>query len=59
MMLGKLPVPGGPSDLDNGMTGALNVGGDVWTFVFLSIIFLLFPPMGDGMIVTEILSHPN
>ena len=45
-MLGKLPVPGRPSNLDYSREGptALAVGADgvVWTFFLLPIIYLFF-----------------
>ena len=49
MVLGKLPVPGRPTNLDYSEQGptALAVGavGVVWTFLLSSILSLLFLPL--------------
>ena len=49
MVLGKLPVPGHPTNLDYSRQGptALTVGADgvIWTFFLSSIISLFFLPL--------------
>ena len=49
MVLGKLPVPGRPTiwiTVGQGPTAlAVGAGGDVWTFLLSSILFLLFLPL--------------
>ena len=50
MVLGKLPVPGRPINLDNSKARA------VWTF-FLSSVISRFLSLGDSLIYTEILSQ--
>ena len=63
MVLGKLPVPGRPTYLDWSRARAYCAcsrcgWGVVWTFVLSSIIPLFFlPPLGEGPILTEILSQ--
>ena len=46
MVLGKLPVPGRPTiwiTVGQGPTSlAVGAGGDIWTFLFSSILSLLF-----------------
>ena len=56
MELGKLPVPGRPTNLDNSRTDAVGAGGVVWTFL-LSYIICLSPSLRDRPILTEILSQ--
>ena len=46
MVLGKLPVPGGPTNLDYSSVMASAKGGLVRTFFLLSIIFLFLPLSG-------------
>ena len=49
MVLGKLPVPGRLTYLDNSRQGpaalAVGAGGVVWTLFLSSIIYLLFLPL--------------
>ena len=48
MVLGKLPVPGRPTNLDESRArayGACRGWGVVWTFLFSSILSLLFLPL--------------
>ena len=49
MVLGKLPVPGRPTNLDHSRQGltalAVGAGGDVWTFFLSSVISLFFLPL--------------
>ena len=48
MVLGKLPVPGRPNNLDQSTVGqgptalVVGAGGVVWTFFLLSFISLFF-----------------
>ena len=47
MVLGKLPVPGRPTNLiivGQGPTAITGAGGAVWTFLLSSIISLFFFP---------------
>ena len=64
MVLGKLPVPERPTDLDKSRARAYCAcsrcgWGVVWTFFLSSIISLFFLPLslGEGPIWTEILSQ--
>ena len=55
MVLGKLPVPGGPAGLDSGGVRAYCACGRCgwgffWTFMLPSIISLLSSSLGDGPI---------
>ena len=55
MVLGKLPVPGRPTNLDYSRARAYCAcsgcgWGFVWTFFLSSIISLFFLPLGDGPI---------
>ena len=49
MVLGKLPVPGRPANLDKSRARAYSLavyaGGVVWTFFLSSIISLFFLPL--------------
>ena len=54
--VGKVPVPGRPTNLDYSVARAYCAGGAVWTF-FLSYIIFLYPFLGNGPIYTEILSQ--
>ena len=48
MVLGKLPVPGRPTNLDNSRARAalaVGAGGVVWPFFLSSIISLFFLPL--------------
>ena len=49
MVLGKLPVPGHPTNLDKSRQGptelAMGGVGVVWTFLLSSIISLFFLPL--------------
>ena len=52
MVVGKLPVPGGPANLDSSRARPLRLqqvcvgGGVVWTIFLSSIISLIFPLSG-------------
>ena len=52
MVLGKLPLPGRPTNLDNSRARAYcacsRCGWVVWTFLVLSIISLFFLPLSEG-----------
>ena len=52
MVLGKLPVPGRPTNLYNSRQGptalAVYAGGVVWTFFLSSIICLFFLSLSLG-----------
>ena len=59
-MLGKLPVPGRPTNLDYSRTRTFcycGLGLFGHFFSHLSLLFSFFLSLGDGLIQTEILSQ--
>ena len=58
-MLGKLPVPGRPTNLDYSRQGPIALGGGCLDIFFshVSLLFSFSHSLGDGPIQTEILSQ--